>query len=114
MALARLGCHFEPENPLTFLLADPTTGALKPELRNERVLSAIVEAQVPATRLLQLVPVIQDVASQVDTVISWEIITRLNDDGSIPILEDLKKLGTMSLAPTQRSTSAWAVHGGEE
>ncbi len=51
--------------------------------------------QMPATGLMQLVPVIHEVASRVDTVISWEIITRLNDDGSIPILEDLKKLGTM-------------------
>jgi NAD-dependent dihydropyrimidine dehydrogenase PreA subunit len=95
VALAKLGCRFEPENPVTFLLTDPATGVMKPEVRNERVLSAIIEAQMPAAGLAQLVPVIHEVARHVDTVISWEIVTRLNDDGSIPIMEDLKKLGTM-------------------
>lgn len=95
VALAKLGCRFEPENPVTFLLADPATGVMKPEVRNERVLSAIIEAKMPAAGLMQLVPVVQEVARHVDTVISWEIITQLNDDGSIPIMEDLRKLGTM-------------------
>jgi hypothetical protein len=66
---------------------------MKPELRNERVLSAIVEVQTTADKLPVLVPVVLEVAKLVDTVISWEVITRLNDDGSIPILEDLNKLG---------------------
>ena len=92
-ALAKVGVRFEPENPVTFLLSDPSTGEMKPELRNEKVLSAIVEVQATADKLPRLIPVMQEVAGQVDTVISWEIITRLNDDGSIPILGDLEKLG---------------------
>jgi len=66
---------------------------MKPEVRNERVLSAILEIQAPATKLSEIVPMLHEVADQVDTVISWEIITRLNDDGSIPILGELEKLG---------------------
>ena len=92
-ALAKLGVHFEPQNPVTFLLANVTTGEMKPEVRNERVLSAIVEIQTTPDKLAKIVPVVREVASQVDTVISWEMITRLNDDGSIPILGELEKLG---------------------
>lgn len=92
VALAALGVHFEPANPVTAILADQSTGELKPELRNERVLSAIVEVQTPADRLPALIPAIRQVAEQVDTVISWEIITRLNDDGSVPIMEELERL----------------------
>lgn len=92
-ALAKIGVNFEAANPVTHLLANPATGEMKPEVRNERVLSAILEIQTTPDKLRQIVPVVLEVAKQVDTVISWEMITRLNDDGSIPILADLKRLG---------------------
>ncbi|MHB0868007.1 MAG: DUF362 domain-containing protein [Chloroflexota bacterium] len=92
-ALAGIGVRFEPLNPVTFLLADPETGEMKPELRNERVLSAIVEIQTASDKLSQIVPLLHRVAREVDTVISWEIIVRLNDDGSIPIMAELQRLG---------------------
>lgn len=95
-ALAGIGVRFEPENPVTFLLADHSTGEMKPEVRKERVLSAILEVQATADKLGQLAPLLQDIACQVDTVISWEIITRLNDDGSVPIMGALDEMG---LAP---------------
>jgi NAD-dependent dihydropyrimidine dehydrogenase PreA subunit len=93
MALAAIGVNFEHENPVTELLANPETGEMKPELRNERVLSAIVEIQTTPDKLSQILPFVQEVASRVDTTITWEMITRLNEDGSIPILEDLRKFG---------------------
>lgn len=65
---------------------------MKPEVRNERVLSAILEVQATANKLTRLVPLLQDVASQVDTVISWKIITRLSEDGSIPIMDALREM----------------------
>ncbi len=92
-ALAKIGVHFEPENPVSLALADLKTGEMKPELRDQRVLSAIIEIQTTPDRIPEIVPVIKDVAKRVETVISWEMIVRLDDDGSIPILEDLKKLG---------------------
>ncbi len=98
IALAKVGVRFEPDNPVTSLLADCLTGEMKPELRNERVLSAIVEVQTTADKLPSLIPVAMDVADQVDTVISWEIITRLNDDGSVPIMGELERLGYLPRA----------------
>ncbi len=93
ITMAKLGAHFEPGNPVTHLLADPTTGKMKPELRDQRVLSAILEIQTMAGRLPEILPILQEVADQLDTVISWEIITRLDDEGNIPILQDLRNLG---------------------
>lgn len=93
IALAKIGVRFEPDNPVTYLLANPSTGEMKPEVRNERVLSAILEVQATADKLSNLVHILEDVATQVDTVISWEVITRLNDDGSIPVLGILQEMG---------------------
>ncbi len=92
-ALAKIGVSFEEVNPVTALLSDPATGEMKPEVRNERVLSAILEVQTTADRLSRIVPVVQQVAMQIDTVISWQIVTRLDDDGTIPILAGLRELG---------------------
>ncbi len=93
VALAKIGVHFEQENPVTALMANVETGEFKPEVRNERVLSAIIEIQTTPDKLPNIVPTVLEVAGDVDTVISWELITRLNDDGSIPVMSDLKKLG---------------------
>ena len=43
MALAALPITFEPKNPVFALMADPATGALRADILNEKVLSAIVE-----------------------------------------------------------------------
>lgn len=93
MALAKVGIQFEPENPVTYLMEDPKTGKLKPEVLNEKVLSAIIEIGVARDKLPETIPVIQEVANQLDTVISWEMITRFDEDGSIPILGTLEKFG---------------------
>jgi len=93
MALARVGVHFERDNPVTFLLSDPATGKMRDDVRNERVLSAILEVEFDAKRLPEMVEVIESTAPSLDTVFSWCLFTRLNDDGSIPVLKTLQELG---------------------
>ncbi len=93
VALAGAGVHFEPANPLTFLMADPATGKMREDVKNERVLSAILEFEFEAARIPEIVPVVKSVAETLDTVFSWCVYTRLNDDGSIPILPALQQLG---------------------
>ena len=93
MALAKAGVHFEPANPVTYLFADVAAGRLKDEVRNERVLSAILEFECEMSRLPEIVPVIKSVAETLDTVFSWCMFNRLNDDGSNPILPILDELG---------------------
>src|SRR5499425_1054284 len=45
-ALARANVPFEKKNPLTLLMSDVTTGTLRADILNEKVLSAIVEIKV--------------------------------------------------------------------
>ncbi len=93
MALAQAGVRFEKNNPVAFLLSDLTTGRMREEVKNERVISAIVEIEFDAVQLPEIVAVITRVARNLDTVFSWCLITRIDDDGSIPVLPTLEQLG---------------------
>ncbi len=92
-ALSAIGVHWEEKNPVTFLLADPTNGKMHEEVKNERVLSAILEIEFDAGQLPEIVPVVERVAERLETVFSWGLFLRLDDDGSIPVLPMLEQLG---------------------
>lgn len=92
-ALAGAGVHFEEKNPVTFLLTDPATGKMREDVKNERVLSAIIEIEFDIDQLPKMLPVVESVADSIDTVFSLGLYTRLNDDGSIPVLPMLEQIG---------------------
>ena len=46
-AIAAFGVHFQEENPVTNLMTDVATGQLRPEILGERVLSALIEFDIP-------------------------------------------------------------------
>lgn len=92
-ALAELGVSFEPRNPLTHLMEDPKTGRIRDDVKGERVLSAIVEFETEPARLQEIVPVVLQVAETLKGVFSWDAISRVDPDGSIPILQPLRELG---------------------
>jgi NAD-dependent dihydropyrimidine dehydrogenase PreA subunit len=92
-ALARKGVHFEAANPVTFLLSDPGTGKMRDEVKNERVLSAILEIEFDAAQLPEMVSTIEATAETLATVFSWCLYTRINENGSIPVIDELSKLG---------------------
>ena len=92
-ALARKGVHFEAANPVTFLLSDPGTGKMRDDVKNERVLSAILEIEFDAAQLPEMASAIETAAETIDTVFSWCLYTRINDDGSVPVMDELAKLG---------------------
>jgi ferredoxin len=50
-ALAPLGPLFEPDNPVTLLMEDPTTGRMKRDILEEKVLSAIIELKTSLEKL---------------------------------------------------------------
>jgi NAD-dependent dihydropyrimidine dehydrogenase PreA subunit len=103
MALTKAGARFERNNPVAFLLSDLATGRMREEVKNERVISTIIEIEFDAVRLPDFVEVITRVARDLDTVFSWFLITRINDDGSIPVLPALEKLG-MPVRPNAKIT----------
>jgi len=93
MALADLGIHFEPKNPLTKLLIDEEKGLLNPEVLDEKVLSAIIEFKIPLAQLPAVIKRLQETEDQVDTVFSVDLISKVTPGDSIPVLEMIESLG---------------------
>lgn len=92
MKLAPLSVHFEPENPVTSLMTDIRTGALREEVLEERALSALVEIDIPEDRLMDVIHALQEAEPEVDTVFSLCIASPLDPEtGDIPFAETLRK-----------------------
>jgi NAD-dependent dihydropyrimidine dehydrogenase PreA subunit len=91
--LLPLGVQLEPKNPLTQLIADPATGALQPEVLNEKVLSTIVEAIIPVERFPEVVAAVHAIAAEADTVISFGVISKVAPDGSVPAVKAMQAAG---------------------
>jgi hypothetical protein len=92
-ALASAKAEFEEHNPVTHLMADIEHGILRSDVLNEKVLSAIVEFKTPLDRVEELLDVIEQVAPQLDTVVSLGIGAVNYPDGSNPIPEIMNRRG---------------------
>jgi ferredoxin len=92
-ALARAGVSFEKKNPITSLMSDVSTGTLREDIMNEKLMSAIVEIKVPVERTEEVVRLVWDIEKQVDTVVALGVGTRCDETGDetvvAPILERL-------------------------
>jgi ferredoxin len=92
-ALAKAGVAFEKKNPVTSLMSDVATGAIREDILDEKVLSAIVEIKVPVERAEEIIRLVWDVEKQLDTVVALGVGVRCDQDGEenvvAPILEKL-------------------------
>lgn len=93
MALAERRVRFEPENPISALMKDEKTGKLKDEVLDERVLSGIIEFSVEMDRLKEVLLVLKEVSTRIDTVFSLDLACRVGEDGSIPTLRVAEECG---------------------
>ncbi len=84
MALAELNPHFEKNNPVTQLMANPETGKIKDDILNEKVLSAIIEMKIPLERVPEFLQALEKIQQEVDTVISVGVASKCLPDGTIP------------------------------
>ena len=99
MAIAALGgITFEPKNPLTSLMADKATGRMNPEVLGEKVLSAIIEMTVPVERVPEIIARVRETASQLGTVCSFDLTSKVYPDGSIPAFDLAAKAGVQPTA----------------
>src|SRR5512140_2013496 len=92
-ALAALPVHFEAMNPVTTLMSDVARGTIRPDILDEKVLSAIVEIMVPIERVPAVLACVREVARQVDTVIAIGVSTRCAPDGAEPLRALLEREG---------------------
>ena len=92
-ALAKAGVAFEKKNPITSLFSDVSTGTIREDILNEKILSAIVEIKVPISRTEEIIKLVKDVESQIDTVVALGVGARCDEEGEenevAPILERL-------------------------
>src|ERR1041384_7040280 len=92
-ALAKANVPFEKKNPLTFLMSDVSTGTLKPDILDEKVLSAIVEIRVAVDRTEEIIRLVHEVEKDIDSVVALGVGTRCDENGEehvvAPILERL-------------------------
>ena len=93
MALTRFGASFEPKNPLTNLI-NSVTGELPAEIREEKVLSAIIEISVTENELLKALEVIRTTGETVDAVFCVDVACRVGSDGRWPTLGILSQAKT--------------------
>lgn len=91
--LVTMDVELEKDNAVYPLLAEPLTGSVKPEFRNEKVLSAILEFKFPEDRLETVVRRLQPVLADLDTVVSWGLVSRFAEDGTLPVRSRLQALG---------------------
>jgi len=91
--LAKLGVSFDPDNPLTYLMADLKTGKLKEAVLDEYVVSAVMEFKTSLERCEEIVKKLDEISQHVNTVFSVGVISRVEDDGSIPAKAVLEKAG---------------------
>jgi hypothetical protein len=87
------GASFEPKNPVTCLMIDREKGILNPEMLNERVLSAIIEFEVPIGRAIAILRDLRAIADHIDTVFSLNLICLLKGSDVHPFLNLLRDEG---------------------
>ena len=93
-ALARIGVAFEKKNPVTSLMSDAAAGAIREDILNEKILSAIVEIKAPVERIEEALRVVREVEKQIDTVISIGVSARCDEDGEDDVVgAALERLG---------------------
>jgi ferredoxin len=94
MALAKANVPFEKKNPMTLLMSDVATGVLKPDILNEKVLSAIVEIKVPVDRTEEIIRLVHEVEKDIDSVVALGVGTRCAENGEESIVAPiLQRMG---------------------
>jgi Pyruvate/2-oxoacid:ferredoxin oxidoreductase delta subunit len=93
MAVANFGVEFEPDNPVTSLIVDKKVGKINEEILDEKILSAVIEFKVKHDQLKGVLRVLKDVSAKIDTVFSVGLISRVNEDGTIPTVSIAREAG---------------------
>ena len=95
MAAAKAGFKLAPqeETPLAALMDDLSTGKLRDDCLDYRLLSVIVEGKCKEDRLKDVLLALKGVEREIDTVFSLGLISRVDEDGQCRALKCLDELG---------------------
>jgi len=91
--LSKIGVEFESNSPVTELFTD-NLGHIKDEVKNEKVLSAILEFKIRTEEKIPLIfELLRYMDKNIDTVFSVGVISRYNENFELPIIATLSKEG---------------------
>lgn len=90
--LSKIGVTYEEKSPVTALMVDDK-GHINQEIKEQRVLSAIIEFKIPDKKLPQILEVIRKVDKEIDTVFSVGIVSRIKDNNTKEIMNRVSQLG---------------------
>ncbi len=89
-ALAENGfSNFEECNPVFALMKNPETGEMKEDVLEERLLSAIIELDIPEDELEKCFKVVKEIADKIDTVFTMDLISCYDEDMKLRVEEML-------------------------
>lgn len=91
--LAASRITFEEGNPVTQMMADRETGAIREDVLNEKVLSCIIELTVPLDDTVRVLKVVKQICRLTETVISIGVSTVCDEAGNEPLREILEREG---------------------
>jgi hypothetical protein len=93
IALASLPIAFEKKNPVFSLMTNPATGALRDDILDEKVLSAIVELKTTLEHVPAVLRQVEAVAPTLETIVSIGVATRCDAQGESALEPLLKREG---------------------
>lgn len=101
--LSTLDITYALDNPITDLLEDPKRGKLKEGVRDEFVISAIIEFKTPLEKCGDVVRALERASHRINTVFSVGVISRVDEDGTIPAAKILEREG-FQIRPNGKTT----------
>jgi NAD-dependent dihydropyrimidine dehydrogenase PreA subunit len=101
-AMLAMGVELLKDNPTYYLFEDPMHGVIKQDVKKERVLSAIIECKTTPDKVPQVLATLKEVAEKIDTVISVDIASMLEPDGSLPA-EDVARASGFEVRPNGKT-----------
>ncbi len=81
-ALANKGIEFEVNNPVTYLMTNVETGEMRSDILDEKIMSCIVEFKANLEQVPTILKCVEEVATQVDTVVSVGVSTRYDSEAN--------------------------------
>lgn len=90
---ADIGYELAGENPVTHFMSDKKTGKLRDDVLGEKATSAIIEGKCKLERLPEALKALEEAAKKVDTVFTVEVITKVTQEGEVPIKAALEEAG---------------------
>ncbi|MEM2178897.1 MAG: 4Fe-4S binding protein [Candidatus Methanomethylicaceae archaeon] len=91
--LNEVGVIYEKNNPILYLMEDMESGKIKDDVKDERVLSVVLEFKVPLEKVKTVIEKLKYLAKITNTVFSVGLISRVESDGTIPVINILKEVG---------------------